>query len=167
MNANLVVVGNDGNCGYIRSCGGATYVFGEALRNFILKTRAQGIAKFEVDLAECITMDSTFMGVLVMTAIECRSAGGFVFLLNGNDRVGRQLDDLGIKEYFLFAVRPMIASVEILKPLKTTVPGTGFHETVLDAHETLTRVYSPNAAKFGDAIQMIKEELRNSRKRQC
>ena len=147
----------------LRVSGRATFVLGGKLREFGQRTMGTGVNRFLVDMHECCYMDSTFMGVLAMLALETRENGGSVALANLGGNVNEQLAELGLKKLFSFPDR-----IDFEADWKTLTEGTDpaaagkgtMKRTMLDAHRTLGEVSRENVARFKDVVQVMEQDLR-------
>ncbi len=113
------------------------------------------------DLHDCVTMDSTFMGVMSMIGLKAYRARAVVELAGASAQVRHLLKGLGIDRLFTFVDSAPVATHndwEFLgrsgerDQLKTA-------ETVVEAHETLVEADSENREKFGQVIDFAREDL--------
>jgi hypothetical protein len=116
---------------------------------------------FCVDLKECASMDSTFIGTLVMLATEDAPQTPTVRLLNVRENVREQLTDLGVSRVFEFGSSEQ-AAVPSPGLTEENVAGDACREklnqTMLRAHEALVRLSPTNELKFKDVIAFLREE---------
>lgn len=154
-----IQVGVDDGTAWVRVSGRARFSGAHALREFAARMLAEGRFLLAVDLADCVSMDSTFIGTLAMIATEGEPQIPVVRLLNIRENVADQLGDLGVSRVFEFG------SSEAC-PL----PGAGMgpvdaagadkgdrNRTVLAAHETLTELSPRNEPKFRDVIAFLRD----------
>ncbi|MSU41154.1 MAG: anti-sigma factor antagonist [Pedosphaera sp.] len=110
-----------------------------------------------LDLAECVNMDSTFLGVLA--SLSQRTAQP-IQLLNVNARITSQLDNLGVMELFQICTgpNPLTAPWQQAAP---TAPADKreLAQTSLEAHRTLMALHPDNVPRFKDVEQFLKESL--------
>lgn len=127
----------------------------------------RGYGRFVCDLTECVTMDSTFLGVLAGLG-QPRSNGATerpaaaIELLNPNTRVTELLDNLGIAHLFPSVTDPNLAAVE-LRPLQPNPDAPDREEvcrTSLEAHQTLMALNPNNVPKFTEVAQFLAEDLK-------
>jgi anti-sigma B factor antagonist len=69
----------------------------------VMFSRAGGEAtRYLIDLADCVTMDSTFMGVLASIGLkQLRAAGEKLAVLNANEQNVRLLSTLGLSQFIV------------------------------------------------------------------
>lgn len=109
-----------------------------------------------LDLTDCVTMDSTFLGVLARLSQRLEKP---VELLNPSDRVTGLLDNLGVLEFFKVdqGENPLTAGLE--KTKTTTVNKRELTETSLDAHRMLMELNPGNIPRFKDVAKFLEEDL--------
>src|SRR5207253_1310875 len=79
--------------------GRANYASSIDLKNVVAELRQRGFAEFILDLRECLTMDSTFLGVLaglVLRNNHPEPSAPSIELLNPNNRVLELIENLGV-----------------------------------------------------------------------
>ena len=158
MAGTLIICKDANKCGIILS-GRVNFETVVPLRNFV-NNIPEDISDLTVDLAECLSMDSTCMGVLSMLALlgikrklkmRVLNAGGNRQLLKG----------LGVEKLFKFEDAEFEPYSEVIfsskdaavKNLKSAA------ETVLEAHETLIQADDENRRKFEDVVEMTRQDL--------
>lgn len=135
----------------------------------VTELRPRGIDHFVLDLGECVTMDSTFLGVLAGLALRNSdgtelSPGGQrlrLDLLNPNQRIAELLDNLGVVHLFniLHQANPCTAIFEPVND-RPTPTKEEISRNCLEAHEILMRVNPDNIPKFKDVAAFLAEDLR-------
>lgn len=158
MASSLVICRDGSKCGIILS-GRVNFETVVPLRDFI-NNIPDDIKDLTVELGECLSMDSTCMGVLSMLALlgikrkmklKVLNAGGNRQLLKG----------LGVEKLFKFEDGNFEPYDEIIYPkfeenkkdMQTTT------ETVLEAHETLMDADSSNQQRFKAVVDMTRQDL--------
>jgi anti-sigma B factor antagonist len=138
-------------------------------KTLVNELRPRGIDHFVLDLGQCVTMDSTFLGVLAGLALrnsdgkEITSDGQKMHLdlLNPNQRIADLLDNLGVVHLFnvLHQANPCTAFFEPMndRPLPSKEE---ISRNCLEAHEILMKVNPDNVPKFKDVAQFLAEDLR-------
>jgi anti-sigma B factor antagonist len=138
-------------------------------KTLVNELRPRGVDRFVLDLGECVTMDSTFLGVLAGLAL--RNSDGkeltadgqrlHLDLLNPNQRISDLLDNLGVVHLFnvLYQANPCTAIFEPLndRPVPTKEE---ISRNCLEAHEILMKVNPDNVPKFKEVTQFLAEDLR-------
>lgn len=149
----------------VKISGRANFASSVDFKTLVNEMVRRGHRHFVLDLADCLVMDSTFLGVLAGLAIKASkapetAADGLFELLNPNPRVSDLLENLGIVH--LFRLRP---AGDVLAAAYQPVDSAGatraeMTRTSIEAHQTLTRVNPENAPKFKDVIQFLAEDLK-------
>ena len=85
----------------VKVTGRANFDYAVPLRE-MTKTLDDHFKCVRLDMADCIAMDSTFMGVLSMIGLKARRTGAAVELLNTPDNLKKLLRDLGVIKLFTF-----------------------------------------------------------------
>ena len=129
------------------------------LRDFV-NNMPDDAENLTVEMSECLSMDSTCMGVLSMLALlgikrkikmRVLNAGGNRQLLKG----------LGVEKLFKFEDGEAEIYEEILYPLpdeeKKNMQTTT--ETVLEAHQTLMDADDSNQQRFKAVVDMTRQDL--------
>lgn len=162
----LLVALRDRNA-VVRVVGRGTHTVSTSLKDFLGGAAAEGATRAVVDLAQCETMDSTFLGVLAGAAIRLRPAGGAVVLLNLSDRVRQLVETLGL-DLLVECHAPSDTPSDLAAALAPD-PGMGplgageaarEAETILEAHETLVAAVPSNMDRFKDVLQFLREDLK-------
>jgi anti-sigma B factor antagonist len=130
----------------------------------------RGCRCFVLDLAECVLMDSTFLGVLAGFGLKLSSGNGGqsrqgIELLHPSARITELLDTLGVLHLFVTLEGPNSLSAESqpldLKPANPSK--TEVNRTCLEAHQTLMSINPANAIRFKDVTQFLAEGLKKSK----
>ena len=159
--AGTLIIRRDGSrCG-IRLSGRVNFETVVPLRDFVNRLPEE-IRELTIDLAECLSMDSTCMGVLSMLALKGIKSKIALRLLNaGTNR--QLLKGLGVEKLFHFEDGEFPAYAEQIYPEAGDAASSGdlqsAAETVLDAHETLIAVDDENARRFGTVVNMTRHDL--------
>jgi anti-anti-sigma factor len=118
--------------------------------------------KFIVDLHECETMDSTFMGVLAGICINQKGKGNSeVILVNVNDHCNRLLKNLGLTHMLQIRKGPATEAQDVVfKPAETGNPSRIEQIcTTLEAHKDLVKADEQNEVRFQAVIEYLKKSL--------
>ncbi len=147
---------------FILISGRATFQCSVAFKTLVTEMWDRGSHEFIIDLRDCPTMDSTFLGVLSGLSQKMSEGKrlGTLSLVKPNQRILELLDNLGIGSLF-----PLVELVdsppEDLKPVESAPASKKeFNQTMLDAHRTLTKIYAGNIPKFKDVIRYLEEDLK-------
>jgi anti-sigma B factor antagonist len=124
-----------------------------------------------MDLEECTTMDSTFMGVLATMAmhqIACRKDR--LMVINANTTTRRQMDTLGLKHVLTIrqaanepAPIPDPIDFKMAEPVEVSRLEQIAH--MIESHEALIDMYSGNKMKFDGVLQLLNQSLNREKKR--
>jgi anti-sigma B factor antagonist len=155
------------HCAAIRVIGRANFTSSVDFKTLINELRQQGCNYFVLDLAECVLMDSTFLGVLAGFGLKLSAGNGNqgqhgIELLNPNARITELLDTLGVLHLFKLTQGPLPLPEQAeprphapASPTKAEVT-----RTCIEAHQTLADLSPANAAKFKDVTQFLAEGLK-------
>ena len=164
----LVWVGEQFAC--IRIIGRANFTSSVDFRTLISELRQQGCSYFVLDLAECVLMDSTFLGVLAGFGLKLSAGNGDhgrhgIELLNPSARITELLDTLGVLHLFKLTQGPLpVPEQTEPRPHTPTSPTKAeVTRTCIEAHQTLMDISPANAAKFKDVAQFLAEGLKKSK----
>ncbi len=164
LSANLMVaVLDESVC--IRVNGRANFTSSLDLKKLIDELWARGTHRFVFDLTECLTMDSTFLGMLsgiglkfaaAKAASECHT----IELVNPNPRIAEVLENLGVAH--LFSISSESAPVaQDFHPIKhEEAARLDVTRACLEAHKTLIEINPQNERKFKDVNQFLTDDLK-------
>jgi anti-sigma B factor antagonist len=155
---------------FIKIPGRANFASSVDFKTLVSELRSRAVDHYVLDLGECVTMDSTFLGVLAGLAL--RHADGKELgensnklrldLLNPNPRISDLLDNLGVVHLFNI-FHEEVPCTAIFEPVVSNNPAPSRKEmskTCLEAHEVLMRINPNNIPKFKDVAQFLAEDLR-------
>jgi anti-anti-sigma factor len=148
----------------VRVMGRACFQNSAILKDFTSGMIKQGKTRFVIDLQQCASMDSTFLGVLAGSAMELRKAtdnqGSFILA-----RVGQRnlvlLRNMGLHRIMTvdcgdfqmnFDKCKVALAPEELSELENA-------RMVLSAHEDLVSADEKNRTKFQDVLDFMKNRL--------
>lgn len=156
--------GADGGDIVIRVAGRGTAAFGPSLRDFLRAAATVGMRSLTFDLGQCVYMDSTFIGILAMAAMDGREAKRPVAIANAGSAPRSHLASLGVEGLFTYVeTAPVEGQWE---PLEGTASGTepgrlqALGKTALEAHEALGNANPENVPRFRDVIACLRQETR-------
>ena len=162
QNHDRIEVADTPSTAYVRIHGRATFKTAPDFRDFALhevELRRHGIL---VDLGDCESLDSTFVGVLTSLTLRMKRTGaGVLKLFNMNDHLFEILRTLGLLSVLDVASGPLIPSAAYSQLV------TGQHDKVdiahlmLDAHETLASLSDRNAVQFKDVVIYLRDRLQS------
>jgi len=161
--ANQVMVSVADQTAFFRLRGRATAGESSGFKAAAEGLRTQGLASFVIDLTECQSMDSTFIGVLAGLSRRLRrEAGpaGKVEFVNTTPQVRRQLDDLFVLDQFTLT-ECQLSPGAAYQPVQAGPPNKAeLCRLMLDAHETLMDVNAANVPKFKQVTEFLAQDLR-------
>lgn len=163
----LCAVLEEGRIGLVRVLGRGSFSNSLPLKRFsdhFISLRQEG-QKFVLDLHECETMDSTFMGVVAGICISLvQQDGGRVVAVNVNDHCQRLLKNLGLTH--LLEIRSG-GSKDLARGEKKLAPPEENGESdklrqiclTLEAHKDLIKVDEQNEVRFQAVIEYLEKSL--------
>lgn len=143
----------------------ASYTNCEPVRNFFDKKFNAGQRSFIVDFANCTSVDSTFLGILVRLALNLRNSenSGKLALVNLNGRNLETVKNLGIHRIAEISSH----SVESVKDLESLSENgqddIACSETIYEAHKTLMNLNEKNLRMFCDVVSFLEQENERSK----
>lgn len=157
-----------GRNAFVRVEGRGSFKISSSLKQFADACIEQEVCRVLLDMAACIGMDSTFMGVIAGVATRLKRANeGVVILYNLTPRTRGLLATLGLDQlvqaYEAGATPPELAQAgageESLTPLDTSASQLDTARTMLEAHEKLCEVNPDNLPKFKDVLTYLREDV--------
>lgn len=149
---------------FIKVPGRANYASSIDLKNLVTELRQRGFTDFVLDLRECMTMDSTFLGVLaglVLRNNHPEPAAPAIELLNPNNRVLDLIENLGVLNMFKVSNQEAPCTL-LFEPTNEHDAPTKLEitRTCLEAHRTLMKINPDNVPKFKEVTQFMAEDLK-------
>ena len=153
---------------WLRVAGKGSFQNSPDLKRYIEAARAEGENTFVVDLEDCATMDSTFMGTLtgIATSMSGNESNATLEVVNANHRNRQLLENLGLDQILQLdtdgsthteqreKLSGMLEQVDAAKLGKAAQA-----QHVLEAHETLAAAHEDNLPRFTDVIEFLKKDL--------
>ncbi len=162
MPANQVMVAVAADTAFFRLRGQATAAQSTGFKTVAETLRSQGLSSFVIDLTECQSMDSTFIGVLVGLSRRLRRDRGQpapIELVNTTPQVRRQLDDLFVLDHFTLA-ECQLEPGAAFEPVQAGPPDKSqLCRLMLEAHQTLMNVHAANVPKFKQVSEFLEQDL--------
>ncbi len=159
----------DRQTAFVRVVGRGTFKISTGLKRFGIAAIELDCRRFVVDLADCVSMDSTFMGVLVGVAFNMRRNGqGEIHLVNLSPRLELVLGTLGLDQVMLVHMEGSTPPEfeDVLEQAEFDETDTESEtprdrvETMIGAHESLVEADPDNSPKFKDVLSFLREDLR-------
>jgi anti-sigma B factor antagonist len=152
---------------FIKVTGRAGFSRSICFKTLVKELNDRGYSNFVLDLGECATMDSTFLGSLVgiVSSFPQRhqtSTKICLQLLNPSQRIQDLLENLGVDH--LFPIRQDAPPAAQPLPSEPADPGTPSKKQVskacLEAHQHLMAVNPENIPRFKDVVEFLAEDLK-------
>ncbi|MDZ4815664.1 MAG: STAS domain-containing protein [Verrucomicrobiota bacterium] len=157
----IIQVAIEGKKVFVRINGKGSFQNSPSFRQFYTAMLEEGKGEFFIDLQDCPSMDSTFLGTLAGLHFKLQKGNqGKIHILNVNERNMEVMKNLGINRLFSMDVNPIdweqhkTSSVKIEKA--TSIEAT---KNSIEAHENLVTVNQDNSPKFKDVLAYLKEDL--------
>jgi anti-anti-sigma regulatory factor len=155
----LMEAGTKGEEAVVVVHGRGTFQVAQPLKAFGLQAVDSGVRHLCIDLAECPTVDSTFVGVLALIGRLGRRSAMRVQLLRTGEKAMKQIRGLGIAGMFDFQDRdPPPAPLQRITGNVHQQPAD-IARTALQAHEELVSENPPNEPVFKGVIKGLREDL--------
>lgn len=123
--------------------------------------------RFIVDLSDCITMDSTFMGVLASIGLrQLRNTGDKLVVANANEQNVRLLNTLGLSQFI--AVRQATATAAVSDNdfkclIKEDTSRRDRIVHMIEAHKDLCEVDPSNNLRFESVLKYLQDSLKQEK----
>jgi anti-sigma B factor antagonist len=153
---------------YVKIYGRAVFTSSVQFKTLVQELTNRGYRSFVIDLAECLIMDSTFLGVLAGAGSKLSNNSrakenheGFE-LVNPNPRVIELLENLGVMHLFRVSHCPPPNQSEFraISDIQSGPSREEISRTCLEAHETLMRLNPANIAKLKDVTEFLAQDLK-------
>ena len=124
----------------------------------------RGYGEFIIDLNECATMDSTFMGTMAGLALRLKQLGrGHLRVVHCPPRSHELLSGLGLDQIFAIQSNGSQApACQLLNPTAVPSPDEQKSEQqkdMLDAHEALCQAPPENLLRFHAVLDSLTQDL--------
>lgn len=147
----------------IKVIGRASYLNCRPLADFFEKTLSQKNYNFAIDLEECSSMDSTFIGIVTSLAIRLvqRKAPEAIQLYHVSERNLELIHNMGLDR--IFAIQT--GNLPPRHPQPVVIPELSHKweasspELVLKAHQALVAANEANKRHFEDLITLLQRDL--------
>mgnify|MGYP001065928231 CR=1 FL=1 len=167
----LSVAIDDGDA-VIRVKGRASFIIGPTLKQVGIKLISKSFKQFIVDMEQCESADSTFLGVLAGLSMRLKKEHrAKMFLVNLSKKVYESTALLGLNQiidcYLVGNVPDDIinrlkhfSKLERIEMKRADTKVT--YETIAQAHTNLIQVNKQNLPRFKDVLSFLKEELKDT-----
>jgi anti-anti-sigma factor len=148
---------------FVRVTGRGSFKVSATLKQFIAEISAkQPISTVALDLAECIGMDSTFMGVLAGLSGRLKQNGQTLELINLSDKNAQLLATLGVDKvinHYSHSHGHELPDKPGQSLPTAAATKKDLAETALQAHETLAELSEENRPRFKRVIEYLKADV--------
>jgi hypothetical protein len=156
-----------GKAVYLKPHGYATQRNSLGIPDFLGAMFRAGCQYAIFDLADCRGMDSTFLGVIADAATaSARRGGKTVAVLNAGDRARRQLQRVGLMPMLCLREGELELPPGVELRRMDYVPFPKDRQSrlrkVRDLHQQLVRLNEGNRKLFGQFLEMLDQELKQS-----
>lgn len=150
---------------WIKISGRADFNSSIDFKTLVSQLREKGFHHFRIDLAECASMDSTFLGVLAGFGVKMNGNGQpapdrAIELLNTNQRISELLENLGVLPLFKLATGQLPPEAPAEESERTPHSKEEVKRTCLEAHTTLMEIFPANIPKFKEVAQFLAEDVK-------
>jgi anti-sigma B factor antagonist len=161
--ANLMVAVFD-HSACVKIKGRADFTSSVDLKKLITELWRRGYNHFAFELCDCVTMDSTFLGMLSGIALKLidtsNAQASPLELINPCPRIAEVLENLGVAHLF----RITSGAGPVSNHFEPLAKGCGesraeIARTCLEAHKTLMGIKPENVPKFKDVAEFLAEDL--------
>ncbi len=153
----------DGDKIFIRVTGRGSFKVSATLKQFVAEiTSRQPISVVALDLADCIGMDSTFMGVLAGLSGRLKQKGQTLELINLSEKNAALLATLGVDQvisHYSHSHRHALPEHPTQSLPTADATKKDLAETALQAHETLVELSEENRPRFKRVIEYLKADV--------
>lgn len=125
--------------------------------------------QFIIDLEECATMDSTFMGVLASIGLkQLKTTGIKLIVANANDQNVRLLQTLGLSQFMTIrhsqADAPQVSDEDFQCLIREDVTRTDRILHMIEAHKDLCEADPTNNLRFESVLKYLHDSLKHEEK---
>ena len=160
-----IQVGVRGATVWVRVEGKGSFLNSGNLKEFAREMLDRGHREFVVDLADCVMMDSTFMGTMASVALRLKEIGqGHLHIVHCKNRSQELLSGLGLDQ--IFDIHDNGARAPEYEAIEQAPGGRSPEakkkdqaETMLDAHEALCEAAPENLFRFKDVLDFLRQDL--------
>lgn len=144
--------------------GRASFTNSAPLRDFFDHLTKAGRRHFVLDFADCISMDSTFLGIIAGAALKLQRLNppGSMILCRLGEKKLEMVRNLGLHRIMLIGRNENSIDLDKAKTRLKTSSGKAELENaklVLEAHENLIEADEQNREKFQDVVSFLKNQV--------
>lgn len=146
---------------FVRVEGRATHLNSQPLREFLEVMIQRGHRDLDIDLGECIFLDSTFVGVLSVIALRVRGPmAGTVRIFRASERLLELFRGLGVERYFLImpgGEHKLLGPEDLDVLPASSRTRAAWATTILEAHRVLTEADPTNLPRLRDVLELMEQ----------
>ncbi len=171
MSGDPITVGAAGKVVWIKVLGKGSFENASRLKTLAFELINRGSREFVIDLEECSSMDSTFMGTLTGIAQRLFQLGqGGIHVIHLNPHTRELLSNLGLDQ--LFDVQEDLSIYKDPENMEAeSAAASAGQESpealdrraqaklMYEAHLALSDISAENAAKFKDVLDFLRQDL--------
>lgn len=160
-----IQVGVNGSAVWVKVEGKGNFLNSGNLKEFARAMVDRGYREFIIDLQNCATMDSTFMGTMAGVALRLKEIGqGHLDVVHCGERSRDLLSGLGLDQLFAIhstgEVAPQCSRLpNEEQPVSAADAKVERTLEMLDAHEALCQAVPENLLRFKDVLDFLKQDL--------
>lgn len=144
----------------LRIIGRANFKVSGEFREFGLRAVRGERRALILDFGQCVSVDSTILGVIAMIGLEGRGTTA-VIAANADEVVQKQLLGVGLKKLLTFADAENGGQFDwssLCEAAAGSVDTAQVADTMLDAHEALMNLDERNIPVFRDVVELLKDQ---------
>lgn len=167
MNPDSVFIALAGDTVWVRITEKGTFQNSHPIKKWVIEKIEAGCNHIFIELSECTSMDSTFMGIITGLSIRMKGLSREpVILTNVSPHNIRLLETLGLNKYLVLKERFDIDSSLIWEPLPIEpLDKMAITRHMLDAHEQLLGTGGVASEQFKNVHKLLKEDLEHQTKK--
>lgn len=128
-----------------------------ALRELVEKSLAVGPVVLRIDLRQCMYLDSTFLGTMVLFKRIIGRRGGQFSLVAPSVECCQLLKKMGMQGLFPITSGEDLPAISDVRELKSQPDDYAFRRNVFEAHQALASLPGPAGEIFHDAAAQLAE----------
>lgn len=146
---------------FFRVVGRGTFQNAGLLKEAASEVWDKGCRRVVVDLADCRTMDSTFLGILAGMALRSRKDHGEVILTRVAGRNRELVEKMGLDRIMTVQEDPQGVSPQSAREwVGTETSREETRATMLEAHKNLIELDPGNEQRFQDVVDFLRESVK-------
>lgn len=161
MNPDIVYTSLSKDTAWVRVVGKGTFQNSHPIKKWLLGKIEAGCLSVFIDLGECISMDSTFMGIVTGLSLRMKGLGReLVTLINVSAHNIRLLETLGLDKFLTLKEKYDVDSTltwEVL-PIEP-LDKIAITKHMLEAHNRLMDTGGLATKQFKNVYKLLKEDL--------